>query len=115
MISVLIALPSSAGNEGELRIDTWLMSCRVLGRQVEQEVLNLLAEEAGRRKFRSLVGEYIPTAKNGMVKDHYRRLGFTPESLQPGQGPSEFWRLDLSGYRKISTFIDSTLTQRIPT
>lgn len=58
-------------------IDTWLMSCRVLGRQVEPTTLNLIAEQARRIGARRLIGEYIPTKKNGLVKDHYARLGFT--------------------------------------
>jgi predicted enzyme involved in methoxymalonyl-ACP biosynthesis len=58
-------------------IDTWLMSCRVLGRQVEIATLNLIAEQASRMGATRLVGEYRPTAKNGMVKDHYAALGFT--------------------------------------
>ena len=53
------------------------MSCRVLGRQVEQATLALLAAEARRLGARRLIGEYAPTAKNAMVKDHYARLGFT--------------------------------------
>ena len=61
----------------DCRIDTWLMSCRVLGRQVEEATLNLLAAEANRMGARRLVGEYRPTAKNGMVAGHYARLGFT--------------------------------------
>ena len=45
-------------------IDTWLMSCRVLGRQVEEATLNLIAAQAARLGARRLIGEYRPTAKN---------------------------------------------------
>src|SRR5258708_39351800 len=61
----------------DLFVDTWLMSCRVLGRQVEPTTLHLIAQQAAALGARRLVGEYIPTKKNGMVKDHYARLGFT--------------------------------------
>ena len=54
-----------------LYIDTWLMSCRVLGRQVEPTTLNLIAQEAARLGARRIIGEYIPTKKNAMVKEHY--------------------------------------------
>ncbi len=54
-------------------IDTWLMSCRVLGRQVEPTTLNLIAQQAQALGARRLVGEYIPTKKNGMVKEPLRR------------------------------------------
>jgi FkbH-like protein len=57
-------------------LDTWLMSCRVLGRQVEQATLNVVSEEARRLGVRRIVGEYHPTAKNRMVKDLYPKLGF---------------------------------------
>jgi len=60
----------------DLVIDTWLMSCRVLKRRVEEASLLLLAEAARAKGAKRLIGDYIPTAKNGMVKDHYPRLGF---------------------------------------
>ena len=58
-------------------LDTWLMSCRVLGRQVEHATLSVVSEEARRLGVRRVVGEYHPTAKNSMVRDLYPRLGFT--------------------------------------
>jgi FkbH-like protein len=61
----------------DLLLDTWLMSCRVLGRQVEDATLNLVAEQAQKLGAKHLVGEFIPTTKNGMVRDHYKKLGFT--------------------------------------
>ncbi|BBZ40919.1 HAD-IIIC family phosphatase [Mycobacterium conspicuum] len=57
-------------------LDTWLMSCRVLGRQVEQATLNVVSEEARRLGVRRIIGEYHPTPKNSMVKDLYPKLGF---------------------------------------
>src|SRR5438874_4796039 len=65
-------------SDNDLVIDTWLMSCRVLGRQVEPTTLNLVAAAAKRLGAKRLLGDYIPTAKNGMVKDHYPKLGFAP-------------------------------------
>jgi FkbH-like protein len=73
MIGVVIGRLHGA----DVVIDTWLMSCRVLGRQVEQATLGLLAAAARRLGAKRLIGEYIPSAKNAMVKDHYARLGFT--------------------------------------
>jgi FkbH-like protein len=60
-----------------MRIDTWLMSCRVLKRGVEEEVLNELARLAKSRNCTRLEGVYLPTAKNEMVRDFYGRMGFT--------------------------------------
>ncbi len=64
-------------DEENLLIDTWLMSCRVLGRQIEAATLNLIVEQARRLKARRLVGEYVPTSRNAVVRDHYAKLGFT--------------------------------------
>ena len=73
LISVLLA---KTGN-GALEIDTWLMSCRVLKRGVEQFLLGHLIGIAKRRSIATIRGEYVPTAKNGLVRDHYLNLGFS--------------------------------------
>jgi FkbH-like protein len=72
LISVFIAQQ----NASTLRIDTWLMSCRVLKRQVEDEVLNELARLAGSRSCVGLEALYLPTPKNKMVRDFYLQMGF---------------------------------------
>jgi len=90
----------------DLVIDTWLMSCRVLGRQVEPTTLNLIAHEAGKLGARRLIGEFIPTRKNGMVTDHYAKLGFTVMQTDPA-GRSRAV-LDLAGYVPAETFIRVT-------
>ena len=91
---------------GDVLIDTWLMSCRVLGRQVEPATLDLLVQHARVLGARRLVGEYVPTKKNAMVKDHYAALGFTV----PGDGPESGHRavLDLAGHRPAETFLHVT-------
>ncbi|HTB33411.1 MAG TPA: HAD-IIIC family phosphatase, partial [bacterium] len=82
---------------GDLRLALWLMSCRVLKRGMEDAMANAV-EAAGReRGLRRLVGEYLPTAKNGMVRDLYGRLGFTRES-EDAAGRS-IWALDLGQAR----------------
>ena len=100
----IIAVIIGRMQDGEaLRIDTWLMSCRVLGRQVEDATLNLIVVEARNIGAQTLIGDYVPTAKNAMVRDHYARLGFTPEAEQ-ADGRSRFG-LDLADFRPIQTFI----------
>jgi len=61
---------------GEWEIDTWLMSCRVLGRRVENMVLQHILAHAKKRQVRTLRGVYIPTDRNVLVADHYSKLGF---------------------------------------
>ena len=88
----------------DLLIDTWLMSCRVLGRQMEPTTLNLIAERAKKLGAKRLVGEYIPSKKNGMVKDHYARLGFSVAAVNDGSRNL----LDLATFTPAETFIHVT-------
>lgn len=74
MISVIICRTRS---KATWEIDTWLMSCRVLGRGVEQMVLRELLRQASNIGIRKLIGIYRPTERNALVRDHYARLGFT--------------------------------------
>jgi FkbH-like protein len=87
----------------DLYIDTWLMSCRVLGRQVEPTTLNLIAQQAAKLGARRLVGEYLPTKKNAMVKDHYARLGFAVMATEDDGGNRNI--LDLAAFTPAETFI----------
>lgn len=59
-----------------LFIDTWLMSCRVLKRGMENFVLNTVVEHARQKGVEYIIGEYLPTQKNKMVEEHYSNLGF---------------------------------------
>src|SRR3954463_5412438 len=90
----------------DLEIDTWLMSCRVLGRQVEPTTLNVIAETAKRLGARRLIGEYLPTKKNGMVKDHYSKLGFTVVDSREDSGSRAV--LELPTFAPAATFITVT-------
>jgi FkbH-like protein len=74
MISVVICRP---GEPGVWEIDTWLMSCRVLGRKVEHMVLREVLQNAREAGIHTLLGTYRPTEKNKLVIDHYEKLGFS--------------------------------------
>jgi FkbH-like protein len=76
MIGVVIAQEVAATGERTWDIDTWLMSCRVLGRKVEEAMLAQLVTAARREGIGTLTASYIPTAKNSMVAEHYDKLGF---------------------------------------
>lgn len=80
----IVAICIVKSRDEELVIDTWLMSCRVLGRTVENATLNLLADLARKRGATSLIGEYIPTRKNTMVAAHYAKLGFKVATTDEG-------------------------------
>jgi FkbH-like protein len=96
LISVVLAKPLSEEVHDELWIDTWVMSCRVLGRQVEQAVLAALVERAVAQGARALVGEYKPTPRNQMVAGHFERVGFSPYTLSdPSSEDGRFWRHEI--------------------
>ena len=59
-----------------LFLDTWLMSCRVLKRGMEEFIINTIIETAKKKGFKKVVGEYIKTPKNAMVEKIYSNLGF---------------------------------------
>jgi FkbH-like protein len=81
IISVAAVALASAG---DARIDLWLMSCRVLGRKVEEAILADLAARARALGAHRLIGEYRPTAKNELVCDLYPRLGFAEKGRHDG-------------------------------
>jgi predicted enzyme involved in methoxymalonyl-ACP biosynthesis len=76
----------------------------VLGRQVEPTTLNLIADAAKRLGARRLIGDYLPTKKNGMVRDHYVKLGFTVVETRADDGSRSV--LDLPGFVPANTFIE---------
>ena len=98
LISVVIGRVT--GDEAE--VDTWLMSCRVLQRQVEEEVLNELVRLARLRGCSRIRGVYLPSVKNGMVRDHYPALGF---ARSPGSETRLEFVLDLPAYTARTTRI----------
>jgi len=83
----------------ELPIDTWLMSCRVLGRQVEPATLNAVAHRASAMGAIALIGQFRATPKNALVKDHYSNLGFKLREKSDGEST---WRLDLRSFKEIA-------------
>jgi len=94
MICVIIL---KINDETTLFIDTWLMSCRVLKRGMEHFALNTIATFASGKGYSFLKGEYIQTAKNEMVKDHYAQLGF--------QQIENYWVLNVINYEHKECFI----------
>lgn len=74
-------------------IDTWLMSCRVLGRHVERMVLREILRHARLAGVRVLHGVYKPTDRNALVSDHYSRLGFT--KIDASAAGDTFWELSV--------------------
>ena len=72
MVSVVICKKSTE----EWFIDTWLMSCRVVGRRLEEVVFYEIVKSAKFEGVKKITGVYIPTERNEIVRDHYLKLGF---------------------------------------
>ena len=82
-----------AHDEGEqCEVDTFLLSCRVIGRTVETALLAHLAESAAQRGHKRLVGRFLPTKKNAPARDFYPQHGF---ERQETNGAGSLWTLDL--------------------
>jgi FkbH-like protein len=99
LISVLLAKVDGDA----LRIDTWLMSCRVLKRGVETILNNNLCRWAYQRGLKKICGEYIPTPKNDLVREHYAGLGYVKCSDDAGHTG---WELPLSNWQPQPVFIE---------
>ena len=100
LVAVVILKPIS---KDTLFIDTWLMSCRVLKRGLEDFVLNIIVERAKNAGYHKIIGEYIPTTKNKMVEQHYQNLGF-----QKCEGAdSDLYELDVTSYQPHICYIKS--------
>ena len=98
LIAVVILQERDANT---LFIDTWFMSCRVLKRGMENFTLNTIVAWAKKNGYKKIIGEYLPTPKNGMVAEHYSSLGFSPiEGASTAQ-----WQLDVEAYEDRTCYI----------
>lgn len=88
---VITAVVVPEGSRG--RIDTFLMSCRVVGRQVEAAFMNYLVEWARRRKLDALDGEFIQTERNGPSAHLFESLRFSPSGSKKSGGSGQWWEL----------------------
>ena len=103
LVSTMILRPAP-GDEA-LEIENWVMSCRVFGRELEFEAMNIAVEAARERGVRALVANYIPTPKNDVISKLYPGLGFTKvASPAPANGATR-WALDLADYVPRKTHI----------
>ncbi len=99
LVSTMILRPAS-DDEGVLEIENWVMSCRVFGRQLELEAMNIAVEAARRRSAKALVADYIATPKNDVISTLYPSLGFAAVN-----GSATRWFLNLEGYVAQNTHI----------
>ncbi|MCR5747526.1 MAG: HAD-IIIC family phosphatase [Lachnospiraceae bacterium] len=96
LVSVVIMEKES---EETAFIDTWLMSCRVLKRGMEEYIINKAVEAAANAGYTTIHAEYIPTAKNSMVKDIYTRMGFEKTA-------EDHYEIRTENFKKLNTYIN---------
>jgi predicted enzyme involved in methoxymalonyl-ACP biosynthesis len=89
-----VAITRAAGEVCE--IESFLLSCRVIGRTIETAVLAFLAQRSRSEGARVLEGWFVPTPKNAPARHVYRDHGFQPAGNRDG---AALWRLDLDAGR----------------
>ncbi|MCE9553479.1 MAG: HAD-IIIC family phosphatase [Planctomycetes bacterium] len=105
LIAVLLAIPDVESSERTLHIDTWLMSCRVIGRTAEHFLFNALLDRAHQLGYCRIKGEFIPTRKNALVAELYDQLGFSRVGDQPAE--ATVYELPVSPERRVQTWIEA--------
>ena len=89
----------------ECHIDLWIMSCRVLKRDMEFAMMDELVKKCAERKIKTIIGYYYPTAKNAMVKEFYALQGF--EKISEDEGGNTVWHFDINeNYVNKNRYID---------
>ena len=105
LVSVLAGHKAGA----TLEIDVWLMSCRVLKREMELAMFDALVEQCQARGICKILGVYIPTRKNGMVSGLYNELGFT--NIEKAEDGRQVWEYDVPpDYEQKSSHIHRNLS-----
>ena len=85
------------------RVELWVMSCRVLKRNMEYAMMDTLVHACIQHGIKQIIGEYIPTKKNEMVRKHYEVLGFT-KVIEHNDGCTQ-WCLNLDNYKSLNSVI----------
>ena len=104
LVSVMLLRPLP-GEPDVFDIESWVMSCRVFGRQLEFEAMNIAVEAARNRGIRAFRANYIPTKKNDVIGSLYESLGFSRLPQPQSADGASHWRLNLVEYHTRPTFI----------
>ena len=103
LVSVMVLRPHESADA--MAIDNWVMSCRVFGRGLEQEAMNIAAEALRARRVGCLHADFVPTERNGVIGNLFEQLGFTRvDGSSDASAPSR-WSLDLAAYAARPTFM----------
>ncbi len=97
---VFLTIAKKIGN-CKLELDTVLMSCRVMGRKIEDHIMHYLMNRWSNEGYEELIGYYIPTAKNIPVMDIFEKWGFT---LQKNTKEEKIYSISLAHKREEVVF-----------
>ena len=98
----LIAISIGKIKNKTCHIDLWLMSCRVLKRDMEFAMLDELVRNCKGKNISEIIGYYSKSAKNAMVSDLYEKFGF---NLVEQNNDDTIWKLDITNYENKNKFI----------
>jgi len=98
----LIAITIGRIEDKQCHIDLWLMSCRVLKRDMEFAMLDELVRQCKEKGVSEIVGYYYKSVKNNMVSDLYEKYGF---ELKKTSNENTIWKLNISNYENKNKFI----------
>ena len=93
-----LALRPAANTPDTLELDTWVMSCRVFGRELEYEAMNIVVESARGRGVRFILADYVPTSRNFVVSTACEKLGFRRVEDDSAAAGVVRWRLAIADY-----------------
>ena len=99
----LVAVSIGQLKNQQCHIDLWLMSCRILKRDMEFAMLDELIAQCKEKGVFELVGYYYKSAKNNMVSDLYEKFGFT---LDGANGEDTIWKFNIENYENKNKFIE---------
>ena len=101
----LIAITIGRLDGDYCHVDLWLMSCRVLKRDIEFAMLDELVRKCLKFNVAEIIGYYYKSPKNNMVSDLYERFGFILEEKNEGD---TIWKLNIENYNNKNKFIGVT-------
>jgi FkbH-like protein len=104
LVSVMLMRPIDDVSD-TLDIESWVMSCRVFGRELEFEAMNIAVEAARHSGARALRAIYLPTKKNAVISGLFESLGFDLQPSMDRPSGATRWMLELAGYRPRRTHI----------
>ena len=99
VVSVVIGHKSGS----EINIELWLMSCRVLKRDMEFAMMDEFVKICKSHGIKKIIGNYYPTAKNSMVKNFYELHGF--KKISEDENGNATWEISVSDYESKNTVI----------